>query len=421
MRVLTRPKEVQMLATPVAGAADRPGLHDALQLAAALTLGVEEELLLLDPVTGQVTPGAPELLAHLGGVQWAKAELMRFQFEATTEICTSLDQLRAQLATHRKVAAALAEDLGCVLVASGTAPYGTPGAAHLTPSPRYLELARQFPTIVATGGGSCGCHVHVGVASRDLGVQVLNRLGPWLPTLLALTANAPFASGRDTGWASWRYRGWARWPTARPPPVCASAAAYDAVVADLVRRGAALDEPSVYFLARLSPRYPTVEVRIADTCLAVDDTVLLAGLVRGLVTTAIDQAAAGVPVHPASTGRIEAATLAAARHGLAGPGLDPWSGATIAQRLLLDRLLGHVWAALARSGDDQQIAALVGRLDRHGTGAARQRALRASAASAGELATALAHATLPAAPLRSSGWTHAHRRWPVSPTAGPRR
>jgi carboxylate-amine ligase len=394
MRVLTRPKEVQLLATPVAGAADRPALHDALQLASAPTLGVEEELLLLDPASGQAAPGAPELLARLGGARWAKTELMRFQFEAVTDICTSLDQLQAQLATHRQAAAALAEGLGWLLVASGTVPDRAPGVAHLTPSPRYLALARQFPAIVANGGGSCGCHVHVGVASRDLGVQVLNRLGPWLPTLLALAANSPLAGGRDTGWVSWRYQTWARWPTARPPPACASAAAYDAVVCDLVRQGAALDEPSVYFLARLSPRFPTVEVRVADVGLAVEDAVLLAGLVRALVTTAIDEAEAGVPVRPASTGRIQAAALAAARHGLDGPGLDPWSGAIVAQRLLLDRLLGHVWAALARSGDDQQIAALVGRLDRHGTGADRQRALRASTASAGELATALARATL---------------------------
>jgi glutamate---cysteine ligase / carboxylate-amine ligase len=362
--------------------------------AAAPTLGVEEELLLLDPATGQVTPATPELLARLGGARWAKAELMRFQFEATTDVCTRLGQLRAQLAAHRQAAATLAEGLGCLLVASGTAPYGTPGLAHLTPSPRYLELARQFPAMVAASGGSCGCHVHVGVGSRDLGVQVLNRLGPWLPTLLALTANAPLAGGRDTGWASWRYRLWARWPTARPPPACARAAAYDAVVRDLVRQGAALDEPSVYFLARLSPRYPTVEVRIADTCLAVDDTVLLAGLVRALVTTAIDEAEAGVPVRPASTDLIQAAARAAARHGFAGPGLDPWSGATVAQRTLLDRLLGHVWGALARSGDDQEITALVGRLDRRGTGADRQRALRASGPPPGELASALARATL---------------------------
>ena len=362
--------------------------------AAALTLGVEEELLLLDPATGQVTPAAPELLARLGGARWAKAELMRFQFEATTDICTRLGQLRAQLAAHRLAAAAHAEGLGFLLVASGTAPYGTPGLTHLTPSARYLELARQFPAMVADSGGSCGCHVHVGVGSRDLGVQVLNRLGPWLPTLLALAANAPLAGGRDTGWASWRYRLWARWPTARPPPACASAAAYDALVRDLVRQGAALDEPSVYFLARLSPRYPTVEVRVADVCLAVEDAVLLAGLVRALVMTAIDEAEAGVPVRSASAPRIEAATRAAARHGLAGPGLDPWSGARVAQRMLLDRLLGHVWGALARSGDDQEINTLVGRLDQRGTGADRQRALRVSGPPPGELARALARATL---------------------------
>jgi carboxylate-amine ligase len=86
--------------------------------------------------------------------------------------------------------------------------------------------------------------------------------------------------------------------------------------------------------------------------------------------------------------------LVAARHGLDGPGLDPWSGATVAQRLLLDRLLGHVWAALARSGDDREANTLVGRLDQRGTGADRQRALQTSHPSPAGLASALARATL---------------------------
>jgi carboxylate-amine ligase len=137
-----------------------------------------------------------------------------------------------------------------------------------------------------------------------------------------------------------------------------------------------------------------VEVRVADVCLAVEDAVLLAGLVRALVTTAIWEAEAGLSVRPAATGRIQAAARAAARHGLAGPGLDPWSGARVAQRMLLDRLLGHVWDALARSGDDQEINSLVGRLDRRSTGADRQRALRASGPPPGELASDLARATL---------------------------
>ena len=148
---------------------------------------MEEEFLLLDPVSGQVVPAAPELLGRLDGASWAKGELMRFQVEAVTDICTSLDQLRAELATHRRAVAALAEPLGCLLVAAGTAPEGTSGLAHLTPSVRYLELARRSPSLL-NGSGTCGCHVHVSVASRELGVQVLNRLRPWLPTLLALSS-----------------------------------------------------------------------------------------------------------------------------------------------------------------------------------------------------------------------------------------
>jgi carboxylate-amine ligase len=376
--------------------------------AAAPTLGVEEEFLLLDPVSGEVVPTAPELLGQLAGVSWAEGELMRFQVEAVTDICTGLGQLRAELATHRWAVAALAEGLGCLLVAAGTAPEGASGLAHLTPSVRYLELARRSPSLLS-GSGTCGCHVHVGVASRELGVQALNRLRPWLPTLLALSANSSLTGGGDSGWASWRHRMQTRWPTARPPPVCPSAAAYDAVVAGLIRRKAALDRPNVKFLARLSPRYPTVEVRVADVCLDLDDAVLLAGLVRALVTTAIQEADDGVPVPAAPAGRIQAAVLAAARHGLDGPGLDPWSGARVAQRSLLDRLLGHVEDALARSGDDQEVAALVGRLDERGPGAVRQRAMRASGASGGELAAALARATLAGCADASGSSPHAPR------------
>ena len=344
----------------------------------APTLGVEEEFLLLDPVSGQVVPAAPELLRRLDGVSWAKGELMRFQLEAVTDICTSLGRLRAELATHRRALAALAEGLGCLLVAAGTSPEGTSGLAHLTPSARYLELARRSPSLVH-GSGTCGCHVHVGVACRELGVQVLNRLRPWLPTLLALSANSPLTDCGESGWASWRHRMQARWPTVRPPPVCPSAAAYDAVVAGLIRRRAALDRPTVKFLARLSPHYPPVEVRIADVCLDVDDAVLLAGLVRALVTTAIQEADDGVPVRAAPARRLQAAVLAAARHGLDGPGLDPWSGARVAQRSLLERLLGHVEDALARSGDDQEVAGVVGRLHPRGPGGHPQAATRAGA------------------------------------------
>jgi len=374
---------------------------------AALTVGVEEEFVLIDPATSKAALAAPELLRLLDGAPWAKQELMRFQFETTTKICTRLDEVRRELTRHRQVVASAAEQLGCRLVASGTAPYGTPGLAGLTDTPRYRELARRFAPLVAEAG-TCACHVHVGVPSRDLGVQVLTRLRAWLPQLLAISANSPIAHGRDTGWQSWRYRLWSRWPTARPPGVWPDAAAYDATVRRLIRHGAALDPPSIYFHARLSPRYPTIEVRIADVCLEVDDAVLLAGLVRALVATAIVEARRGLPVEPASTRRVTAAISAAARHGLCGPGLDPLTGEAVTHHRLIDRLIDRVHPALELSEDADEIQTLLRRLDEHGTGAAHQRALWIQARSADEFAKALARVTRNE-PVRS--WTDA-RAWP---------
>ena len=127
---------------------------------------------------------------------------MRFQVETATRVCTSLDDLGRELARLRRLVADAAASLGCRLVASGIAPYRAPGLAAMTDQPRYRELARRYGPLAAEAGSTCGCHVHVGVPSRDLGVQVLARLRPWLASLLAITVNSPIAGGRDTAWAS---------------------------------------------------------------------------------------------------------------------------------------------------------------------------------------------------------------------------
>ena len=240
-------------------------------------------------------------------------------------------QAGRELIRLRRLAAAAAARLGCRLVASGVAPYRTPGLAAVTDQPRYQELARRYGPLVAEAG-TCACHVHVGVPSRDLGVQVLARLRPWLAPLLAVTANSPIADGHDTGWASWRYAIQSRWPTAVPPAVWPDAAAYDAAVRRLIERGAALDERSIYFLARLSPRYPTVEVRVADVCLDAGTAVLLAGLTRALVATALAEARRGTPVAAAPARQVAAALAAAARQGLAGAGVNPVTGQAVDRR-----------------------------------------------------------------------------------------
>ena len=358
-----------------------------------ITVGVEEEFVLLDPSTGAPVLAAPDLVRMLDGEPGVQQELMRFQVEIATVVCTSLDGVGRELARLRRLLADAAAHLDCRLVASGTAPYRTPGLAAVTDQPRYRELARRYGPLVAEAG-TCGCHVHIGVPSRDLGVQVLARLRPWLAPLLAITVNSPIAGGRDTAWASWRYPLWSRWPTATPPAVWGDAAAYDATVRRLIARGAALDERSVYILARLSPRYPTVEVRVADVCLDAGTAVLLAGLTRALVATALAEARRGTPVAAAPAPWVKAALAAAARHGLAGPGVDPFTGQAVDARSLRSRLLDHVHPALSDRGDAETITRLLHRLDERGTGADRQRALFAGAVSAAGFIDALARATL---------------------------
>src|SRR5271166_5935300 len=231
-------------------------------------------------------------------------------------------------------------------------------------------------------------------AACNLGVQVLARLRPWLAPLLAITVNSPIAGGRDTAWASSRYLAWSRWPTAAPPAVWPDAAAYDATVRGLITRGAAPDEQGIYFLARLSPRYPTVEVRVADACLDPGTAVLVAGLTRALVETALAEARRGTPAPAAPARWVNAALAAAARRGLAGPGADPFTGQAADARSLRSRLLDHVYPALSDRGDAQTITGLLRRLDDRGTGADRQRALFASTGSAPGFTEALARATL---------------------------
>ena len=152
-----------------------------------------------------------------------------------------------------------------------------------------------------------------------------------------------------------------RWPTATPPAVWPDAAAYDAAVRRLIGQGAALDERSIYFLARLSPRYPTVEVRVADVCLDAGTAVLVAGLTRALVATALAEARHGTPVPAPPARQVAAALAAAARHGLAGAGADPVTGQPAAAAALRGRLLDHVYPALSDHGDTQIITGLLRR------------------------------------------------------------
>ncbi|MFH8342213.1 glutamate--cysteine ligase [Streptomyces sp. AM6-12] len=340
------------------------------------TVGVEEELLLVDPDSGDPKALAAPVLARADrddpGQDVFEKELFGQMLEFATHPQSDMADLGDEIVRCRKEAARHAEQIGCTVAALASSPL--PVSPSLTMNDRYQWLAERYG--VATREQLvCGCHVHVSVESDEEGVAVLDRLRPWLPVLTAISANSPFWQGHDSSYASYRSRVWSRWPSAGPTELFGSPERYHRRVADMVATGVILDEAMVYFDARLSARYPTVEVRVSDVCLHADTALLVATLARGLVETAARDWRAGRPAPDHSVSLLKLASWQAAREGIDGELLDPSTMRPRPAARVLRSLLDLVGDALDGSGDAHRAEQGVEELLRHGNGARVQRRL----------------------------------------------
>lgn len=340
------------------------------------TVGVEEELLLVDPETREASPRSQQVLKYavehgLAGAEDLEQELYRHQLETRTSPTTDLAALRADILRGRRAAAQAADGAGLLTAAVGAIPLG-PDEPRTTRDDRYLAMVDTFGE-VARPGGTCGMHVHVQVDSDEEGVRVIDALTPWLPVVLAVSANSPFYEGRDTRYASWRAQVWAQWPSAGPTESFGSVDAYREVGRRLIASGAARDEGMLYFDARLARSYPTVEVRISDVCTDPDDAVLIAALTRALVEHSATATGADLPA-PWRVELLRAAQWRAARYGLGDRLLDPLTGELAPARAVLETLVRTVDGQLAESGDLDLVAAGVARV-LSDNGSVRQRAV----------------------------------------------
>lgn len=335
------------------------------------TVGVEEEFLLVDPRTGAPVGRNCEVARIAGdfGVD-LQLELTACQVETSTAVHTDSRSLASELSGLRAVVSSAARAAGTRLMAVATPPT-VPDAFPVTDTPRYRRIAERFG-MLAHEQGICGAHVHVGVPDRETAVQVSNYLRPWLPALLALTANSAFYRNSVTGFASWRSILWRRWASAGPPPYFRSAGDYDAMVEMMLSTGAILDEHMAYWDVRPSSRYPTVEVRVSDVPATAEETVLLAQLVRGVVLTARQSLQQGRIAIDVPTEQLHAAYWTAARHGMSGKAMDLRNGHVVPARAILLLLVDHVRDALDSTGDRTAVETGLDRLVRTGNGAIRQ-------------------------------------------------
>ena len=314
------------------------------------TVGIEEELFVLDAET--LAPAAfPR--EELDGVRF-KAELFASLLELNTGVCASVDEAAAQLVDLRTEAKRRAGAAGLVLGAAGTWPIGVPEEQPVVPEKRYLEFV-DYAGPSARRQLCCGLHVHVGMRSPDACMEALEGVLPWLPVVLAVSANSPYLAGRATGLASTRAETLALLPRSGAPPAFRSYAEWERFVERLTRLGLVREKPytSVYWDARPHPRYGTLEIRVPDQPTRPEVTAAFGALLQAL---AADASADG----RADRGIYQQNRWAALRFGPGAGLIHPDGSRLVPAHELLDELLERLDPTARRLGGAHLLGPLRG-------------------------------------------------------------
>ena len=353
------------------------------------TVGIEEEVMLLEPNTWNLTSRSEEVLAELPADMAGRtaAETHGSALELATEPHADVPSAAADLRRLRSGLASVLEPLGMRAAVAGTHPFTLWEDVEVSPGARYQflyssmrELARREPTF--------GLHVHVAVPGPDLAVRCYNRMRAHLPMLLALSGNSPFWQGRDTGLASMRTPLFQAFPRVGIPAQYPSYADYVEGI-DLLLRCDAFPEPTfLWWDVRLQPRFGTVEVRVMDAQTRLDDTMAIVALVQCLVRLeALEGSASHTLVNRPEV--LEENRFIAARDGMEASLIDPAIERRRPAREWLEQLLADCAPHAADLGCSDELDSV--RVLADATGAVRQRsrAGRGSAPQLGRLMRAL--------------------------------
>jgi carboxylate-amine ligase len=332
------------------------------------SLGVEEELFLVDPVSGEQVNSSAAVIERLGPHSGTvERELHACQVELITDVCRTVGEAVGTLAGLRQAVAAT----GAGLLGAGTHPLAAEGEAEITDKERYERIRELLGDAVATPVS--GLHVHVGMPDARTAVAAFNGLRRHLPLLQALGANSPFRHGRDTGLASAREVTMRGWPRSGVPRALRDYDDFCATAALLTRAADVPDYTWFWWKLRPHPRLGTVEIRALDTQSSLDDLAGLVALVHCLArqaAEAVDDEQTDLPGELLDEG-----VFRAARFGVAAR-LPDADGTLRPVAQLLDELLDQL-APVARELDcAEPLDSLRGLLERGG-GAGRQRALHA--------------------------------------------
>ena len=251
----------------------------------SFTLGIEEEYQTIDPETLDLRSHINTELIAQGKMQLkekVKAEMHQSVIEVGTGICRTIAEARADVTDLRRRTIRLARDHGLLLAAGATHPFADWRVQDIYPDERYLQVVEDMQ-LVARSNLIFGLHVHVGIEDRETSIHLMNQMRYFLPHLLALSTNSPFWLGMNTGLKSYRCKVFDKFPRTNIPDTFTSWADFEQLVNLLIRTNCIDNAKRIWWDIRPHPIFSTLEVRICDLPMRVEETLAIAALIQATV------------------------------------------------------------------------------------------------------------------------------------------
>jgi carboxylate-amine ligase len=338
------------------------------------TLGIEEELQMVDPRTGRLCPRILTIMEKGAATfgERIKPEMLQSAVEIISPVCPDIAAARSELYHMHTMLAQLLEEEGLGFIASGTHPNACWLDQITTPNERYMQLEEELQDVVRSIL-IFALHVHVHVESNEMAIMLINQLRTWLPHLLAISSNSPFWNGRFTGMKSYRPVIWKPFPRNGVPDPMASWSEFDHYVQSLVRAGCIDNGKKIWWDIRPHPFFQTIEFRICDVPASMEDTLAIAALCQALVAMLTWLHKRGMSTHVLPRNFIDENKWRAMRYGLDAPQIDFVRERRLSMRDSISELLDFVDDVVDDLGSRCEINYLHGLLnDPRGTGADRQ-------------------------------------------------
>lgn len=336
------------------------------------TLGIEEEFQTIDPETR-------ELRSHMSKIvdggkivlqERIKQEMHQAVVEMGTNICKDIQEAREEVSYLRRELIDLADKQGLKIAAAGTHPFSDWINQLITPDVRYDQLIDEMRD-VARGNLIFGLHVHVGIPDRNTGIKIMNEVRYFLPHVYALSTNSPFWCGRDTGFASYRSKVFDKFPRTGIPDYFSSATEYDNYVNLLIKTGCIDNGKKIWWDIRVHPFYPTIEYRICDVPMRVDETICLAAIMQAIVAKLHKLHSQNLSFRQYRRNLINENKWRAARDGINAKLIDFGKEAEVPFKELILELLEFIDDVVDELGSRKEVE-YVHEIFKNGTGADRQ-------------------------------------------------